>query len=130
MVAAQAVPVFPGRGKVSAARSAVYGGERGRSGAHSRDVWDRLREQLCRQASGLEREAGSREGLLATVEIEFLARLSKHVCECGVVGCADWQAWGVGQVRGLAQVWRALGGEWQTVPPGYARALAAVVRQG
>jgi hypothetical protein len=81
-----------------------------------------------RQASGLEREAGGREGLLATVEIEFLSRLSKHVLECGVEGCADWQAWGVGQVPGLRALFRGLGGEWQQVPPGYARALAAVLR--
>ena len=39
-------------------------------------------------------------------------------------------AWGIGQVRGLSEVWRALGGEWQSVPPGYARALARVVREG
>ena len=128
MVAASVVPVFPGRGRRAAGRAAVYGGVRGRAGEHARDTWDRLREQLCRQASGLEREAGSREGLVATVELEYLARLSTHVVGCSVPGCADWMAWGIGQVPGLRQVWTALGGTWQQVPPGYARALAAVWR--
>lgn len=128
MVVSQAVPVFPGRGKVRAARSAVHGGPVGRGGQHARDVWDAERERLVRQASGLEKEAGSRAGLVATVEIEFLARLASHVVGCSVAGCGDWQAWGIGQVPGLRQVWRALGGEWQQVPPGYARALAAVLR--
>lgn len=130
MVATALVPVFPGRGRRMAGRAAVWGGTRGRAGEHARGVWDRLRMQLVRQASSLEREAGGRAELCGVLELEFLSRLAVHVCGCGVDGCADWQAWGVGQVAGLSQVWRALGGEWASVPPGYARALAAVVRQG
>jgi hypothetical protein len=129
MVAASVVPVFPGRGRRTAGRAVVYGGHRGRAGAHSRDVWDRERERLLRQAGALERDAGGRAGLLATVEIEFLSRISAHVVGgCGGgSGCADWMAWGIGQVRGLSELFRGLGGTWQAVPPGYARALAEVL---
>lgn len=130
MVAAQAVPVFPGRGRRQAGRAAVWGGARGRGGMHSRDVWDRQRDVLLRRASGLEREAGGRAGLVAVVELEFLSQLGAHAVRCSQEGCADWLAWGVGQVGGLRQLFGGLGGQWQSVPPGYARALAAVVRQG
>lgn len=131
MVAAAAVPVFPGRGRVSAGRAAVYGGPRGRAGEHARGVWDREREWLLRQAFGLERAAGGREQMAAVVELEYLAALSRHAVSCGVPGCADWLAWGIGTAGGgLRDVWRALGGEWQAVPPGYARALQRAVREG
>lgn len=126
-VAAQAVPVFPGRGRKQAGRAAVHGGPRGRAGEHARDTWDRERERLLRQASQLEREAGGRAGLVAVVELEFLSRVSAHVV--GGCGCADWMAWGIGQVPGLRVLFGSLGGEWQSVPPGYARALAAVWRE-
>jgi len=130
-VAAQTVPVFPGRGRVQAGRAVVHGGLRGCAGAHSRAVWDREREALLRRASGIERDAGGRQGLCAVVELEFLAGLARHaVAGCGWEGCADWLAWGIGQVGGLRQLWTGLGGEWQSVPPGYARALAEVVRRG
>jgi hypothetical protein len=129
MVAAQAVPVFPGRGRRTAGRAAVHGGVRGRAGEHARDTWDRERERLLRQAGALERDAGGRAGLLATVEIEFLSRIAGHVTGgCGGGdACGDWLAWGIGQVAGLRQVFGALGGTWQAVPPGYARALAEVL---
>lgn len=130
MVAAAAVPVFPGRGRVAAGRAAVWGGARGRAGEHARGVWDREREWLCRNASGLERATGAgRDGLVAVVDFEFLGALSRHAVDCGVEGCPDWLAWGIGQVPALRELWRALGGEWQGVPPGYARALAAVWRE-
>jgi hypothetical protein len=129
-VAAQAVPVFPGRGRVQAGRAAVWGGPRGRAGAHARGVWDRERERLLRQASGIERDCGGRAGLLAVIEIEFLSRIAGHAVHCGESGCAAWLAWGIGQVGGLRAVFGALGGSWQSVPPGYARALAEIVRQG
>lgn len=132
MVAFAVVPVFPGRGRVRAGRAAVYGGPRGRSGEHARDVWDRERERVARRASGLEKQVGSRVLLAGAVELEFLVALARHAEDCGRAsgGCADWLAWGIGQVGGLRALWSALGGEWQSVPPGYARALAAVVRQG
>jgi hypothetical protein len=131
-VAYAAVPQFPGRGRVRAGRAAVHGGVRGRAGEHARDCWDRERELLARRASGLERDAGGRAGLVAVVELEFLGALGRHVVWCARTedGCADWLAWGVGAAGGgLAQMFRAVGGEWQQVPPGYARALAAVWRE-
>lgn len=127
MVAAQAVPVFPGRGRVRAGRAAVYGAERGRAGEHARDVWDRERESLARRAAGVDRAVG-RQMLPGALELEMLVALARHAEDCGRNGCADWLAWGIGQVPGLRGLWRALGGEWQQVPPGYARALAAVLR--
>lgn len=132
MVLAAVVPVFPGRGRVPAGRAAVWGGPRGRSGEHARDVWDREREKLARRAAGVERDCGGRAGLVAVLELEFLAGLGRHCLEgeCGREGCADWLAWGIGQVAGLRQLFGALGGTWQSVPPGYARALREVVRQG
>lgn len=129
MVVVALVPVFPGRGRRSAGRAAVFGGERGRSGEHARDVWERERGLLVRTASGLERKGGGGRGaLVALVPFEFLGALARHAEDCPISGCADWLAWGIGQVLGLRELWRALGGEWQSVPPGYARALAAVWR--
>ena len=37
----------PRSGRVQAGRAAVYGGPRGRSGEHARDVWDRERERVA-----------------------------------------------------------------------------------
>lgn len=130
-VAAQVVPVFPGRGRRAAGRAAVWGGVRGRAGEHARDTWDRERERLLRQASGIERDCGGRAGLVAVVELEFLSRVAQHVVVgCNQqAGCPDWLAWGIGQVPGLRALFGSLGGTWQAVPPGYARALAAVWRE-
>jgi hypothetical protein len=129
MVVVAAVPVFPGRGRVQAGRAAVWGGPRGRAGEHARDVWDREREGMARRAGGIEKAVG-RDMLTGAVELEFLVGLAKHCLECPREGCGAWSAWGIGQVPGLRELFGSLGGTWQQVPPGYARALAAVVREG
>jgi hypothetical protein len=129
MVAVQRVPVFPGRGRKMSGRASVHGGPVGRTGEHARDVWDLVREHVARGAWALERaDSVGRARLPGAVDLEFLVRMARHVAGCKREGCPEWTAWAVGQVPELRQVFMALGGTWQQVPPGYARALAAVWR--
>jgi hypothetical protein len=119
---AAALPSWPGTGRSwSAGRAgtaAAWDGGNGSvgrasDGQHAREVWEGRRRYMVSRAN--------RWGRVA--DLEFLAELGAHVAGCARPACPDWLAWAVGQSEQLRDVWIALGGSADALPPGWREAV-------